>query len=63
MRINFYFQIKHIITLLLLFISTTNGILPGGSGTKVRHNTQRTHITQNNTPHSNKKQHAKLHKQ
>jgi hypothetical protein len=34
----------------------SNGFLPGG-------NTQRTYITQNNTPHSNKTQHTKLHKQ
>jgi hypothetical protein len=38
---------------LLLFILTANGVLPGGSGTTIRHNTQITHITQNNTPHSN----------
>jgi hypothetical protein len=37
--------------------------LPGGSGTTIRHNKQITHITQNNTPHSNKTQHTKLHKQ
>jgi hypothetical protein len=43
--------------LLLLFILTANGFLLGGSGTTVRH------ITQNNTPRSNKTQHTKLHKQ
>jgi hypothetical protein len=32
--------------LLLLFILTANGFVPGGSGTTVGHNTQ------NNTPHS-----------
>jgi hypothetical protein len=42
---------------------TANGFSPGGSGTTIRHNTQITHITQNNTPHSNKTQHTKLHKQ
>jgi hypothetical protein len=34
--------------LLLLFILIAKGVLPGGSGT-IRHNTQITHITQNNT--------------
>jgi hypothetical protein len=29
----------------------------------IRRNTQITHITQNNTPHSNKTQHTKLHRQ
>jgi hypothetical protein len=29
-------------------------VLTDGSGTTIRHNTQVTHITQNNTPHSNK---------
>jgi hypothetical protein len=38
--------------LLLLYILTANGILPGGSGATIRHNTQITHITQNNTSHS-----------
>jgi hypothetical protein len=33
-------------TLLLLFILTTNGFLPGDSGTTVRHNTQITHHAQ-----------------
>jgi hypothetical protein len=32
-----------------LFILTANGFSPGGSGTTIRHNTQITHITQNNT--------------
>jgi hypothetical protein len=27
------------------------GFLPGGSGITIRHNTQITHITQNNTSH------------
>jgi hypothetical protein len=35
--------------------------LHSGSDTTIRHNTQITHITQNNTPHSNKAQHTKLH--
>jgi hypothetical protein len=39
------------ILLLLLFILTANGILPGGSGTTIRHSTQIIHIAQNNTPH------------
>jgi hypothetical protein len=34
---------------ILLFILTANGFLPGGSGTTIRHNSQITHITQNNT--------------
>jgi hypothetical protein len=34
---------------LLLFILNSNGLSPGGSGTTVKHNTQTTHITQNNT--------------
>jgi hypothetical protein len=46
-----------------LFILTANGFLPGGSGTTIKHNTQITHITQNNTPPSNKTHHTKLHKQ
>jgi hypothetical protein len=45
--------------LLLLFILTANGFLPGGSGITIRHNTHHT----NNTPCSNKTQHTKLHKQ
>jgi hypothetical protein len=45
---------------LLLFILITNGVLPCGNGTTIRHNTKITHITQNNTPHSNKTQHTKL---
>jgi hypothetical protein len=49
--------------ILLLFFLTANGVLPGGSGTTIRYNTQVTHITQNNTPRSNKTQHTKLHKQ
>jgi hypothetical protein len=48
---------------ILLFILTANGLLPGGSGTTIRHNTQITHTPQNNTSHSNKTQHTKLHKQ
>jgi hypothetical protein len=35
--------------LLLLFILTANGFLPSDICTTVRHNTQITHITQNNT--------------
>jgi hypothetical protein len=41
----------------LLFILTANAFVPGGSGTTI------IHITQNNTPHSNKTQHTKLQKQ
>jgi hypothetical protein len=44
---------------LFLFALTANEFLPGGSGTTVRHNTQITHITQNNTPPSNKTHHTK----
>jgi hypothetical protein len=36
------------ILLLFLFLAA-NGFSPGGSGTPVRHDTQITHITQNNT--------------
>jgi hypothetical protein len=50
-----------IFSILLLF--NCKWFLPGGSGTTIRHNTQITHITQNNTPRSNKTQHAKRHKQ
>jgi hypothetical protein len=46
-----------------IFILTANRFLPGGSCTAIRHNTQITHITQNNTPRSDKTQHTKLHKQ
>jgi hypothetical protein len=46
-----------LLLLLLLFILTANGFVPGGSGTTIRH------TTQNNTPHSNKTQHTKLQKQ
>jgi hypothetical protein len=47
-------RIRHLPTnckyyFLLLFILTANGFLPSGSGTTVGHNTQITHITQNNT--------------
>jgi hypothetical protein len=37
------------IFLSLLFILTANGFSPGGSGTTISHDTQTTHITQNNT--------------
>jgi hypothetical protein len=36
-------------SVVLLFILTAKGFSPGGSGTTIRHNTQITHITQNNT--------------
>jgi hypothetical protein len=45
---------------LLIFILTANGFSPGGSGTTIRHNTQTTHITQNNT-RSNETQYTKIH--
>jgi hypothetical protein len=47
------------------YILTANGVLPGGIGTTrtIRHSAQITHITENNTPHSNKTQHTELHKQ
>jgi hypothetical protein len=51
------------VILYIIIYLTANGVLPGGSGTTVIHNTQITHITQNNTPRSNKTQHTKLHKQ
>jgi hypothetical protein len=47
----------------LLLILTANAFLLRGSGTTIRHNTQVIHITENNTPRSNKTQHTKLHKQ
>jgi hypothetical protein len=37
-------------------------VFRGGSGTTIKHNTQISQITQNNTPHSNKTQHTKLNK-
>jgi hypothetical protein len=49
--------------LLLLFILTANGFLPGENGTTIRHNTQITRITQNNTPRSNETQHTKQYTQ
>jgi hypothetical protein len=49
--------------IIIIFILAANGFLPSGSGTKIRHSTQITHITKNNTPYSNKAQHTKLHKQ
>jgi hypothetical protein len=35
--------------IMYIFILTANGFSPGGSGITIRHNTQTTHITQNNT--------------
>jgi sensor histidine kinase regulating citrate/malate metabolism len=46
-----YGQPKIIISIIIIL--TGNGFVSGGSVTTVRHNTQITHITQNNTPHSN----------
>jgi hypothetical protein len=46
--------------IITLFILTSNWLLAGGNGTTIRHNTQITHITQNNTPGSNKTQLTKL---
>jgi hypothetical protein len=43
-----------IIIIIIIIILTADGFLPGGSDTTIRHNTQITHITQNNTTHSNK---------
>jgi hypothetical protein len=43
------YQTTRYYLLLLLFILTANGFLPGGSGYTIRHNKQITHITQNNT--------------
>jgi hypothetical protein len=45
------------------FILTANGFLPGGSGTTVRHNTQITHITQNNTTIKRNTAHKTTHTQ
>jgi hypothetical protein len=33
----------------IIIYLTANGASPGGSGTTIKHNTQTTHITQNNT--------------
>jgi hypothetical protein len=44
----------------IIYYLAVNGFLPGGSGTTIIHNTQMTHITQNNTPRSNETQHTKL---
>jgi hypothetical protein len=52
-----------IIIIIIIIILTANEFLPSGSGDTIRHNTQITHITQNNTPRSNKTQHRKLHEQ
>jgi hypothetical protein len=41
--------------IIILFILIANGILSGGSGNTIRHNTQ------NNTPGSSKAQHTKPH--
>jgi hypothetical protein len=48
------FKIIIIIIIIYLFIYIANGLLPDGSDTTIRHNTQITHITQNNTLHSNR---------
>jgi hypothetical protein len=45
----FILRIIIIIIIIILFILTANGILPGYSDYTIRHNTQITHITQNNT--------------
>jgi hypothetical protein len=37
------------IIIIIIIILTANGYLPGGSGTIIRHNTQITNFTQNNT--------------
>jgi ferritin-like protein len=39
------------------YFLTANGVLPGESGTTIRHNIKIAHITQNNTPRSNKTAH------
>jgi hypothetical protein len=41
--------VRTLYEILLLFILTANGYLPGGSGNTIRHNKQITHSTQNNT--------------
>jgi hypothetical protein len=46
------------INIYLFIYLNANGFLPGGSCTTIRHNK---HITQHNTPHSNKAQRTKLH--
>jgi hypothetical protein len=45
---------------IIIIILTANEFLPGGSGSTIRHNTQITHTTQNNTPRSNETQRTKL---
>jgi hypothetical protein len=48
-----YYEFRHInyfVNELFLYLYlTVNGVSPGGSGTTIRHNTQITHIIQNNT--------------
>jgi hypothetical protein len=43
-----------LLLLIYLFIYIANGGLLGGSGATITRNTQITHVTQNNTPHSNR---------
>jgi hypothetical protein len=60
----FELKIQHTKLLLdgkCLFILTAIGVLLGGSGTTIRQNTQIKHITQNNTPRSNKTGHKTTH--
>jgi hypothetical protein len=56
MRINFLFSDKtlHYYIIVVFIYFNCKWVLPGGSGTTIRHNTQTTHVTQNNTPRSNK---------
>jgi hypothetical protein len=42
-------DVQSFIIIIIIIHLTANGFLPGGSGTTIRHNTQITHITQNNT--------------
>jgi hypothetical protein len=52
-----------IIITIIIIILTANGFVPGGNDATIKHNTQITHITQNNKPRSNKSQLTKLHTQ
>jgi hypothetical protein len=54
---------KVLFKILLLLYLSCKWDFTRGSDTTIRHNTQITHITQNNTPHSNKTHHTKLRNQ
>jgi hypothetical protein len=57
----YFFIIIIIIISYYYYILTANGFSPGGSGTTIRHNTQTTHITQNNTTFKQNTVHKNTH--